>query len=67
MAELATNYFVCTLGEAAELRAQNNKTYTTVTDLIEKQAQSNPNLPAFAFPIPGPGTIWDSQIYSTST
>lgn len=65
MVELTTNYFVCTLGEAAEL--QSDTSYTTVTDLIEKQANSNPDLPAFAFPVPDSGTAWDSQIYSTST
>lgn len=65
MAGLTTYYFVCTLGEAAELRS--DKSYTTVIDLVEQQAYSNPDLPAFAFPVPGSGTEWDPQIYSTST
>lgn len=64
MAELTTNYFVCTLGEAAGLAL-----YKSVTHLIEQQASSNPNLPAFAFPVPASDAArqWHFQIYSTST
>ncbi|RDI78350.1 hypothetical protein Vi05172_g11662 [Venturia inaequalis] len=63
MGELTTNYFVCTLGEAAGI--QSNTPFSTVSHLIEQQANSNPHLPAFAFPVPGRTTAtWEYQIYS---
>ena len=59
------NYFVCTLGEAAELKNEKSTTYTTVNDLVDRRAYLNPDLPALAFPLPGvDGEEWGSQIYS---
>jgi hypothetical protein len=63
--ETPLNYFVCTLGEAAELKNDKSTTYTTVNDLIDRKVCSSPDLPALAFPLPSvDGEVWGSQIYS---
>ncbi|KAF5646197.1 nonribosomal peptide synthetase [Fusarium sp. NRRL 52700] len=45
------NYFTCTLGEAARLKRKDDKakTWTTVLDLIDDQAEKNPDAPALGF------------------
>jgi thioester reductase-like protein len=42
-----TNYFVCTLGEAASNSVE--RPFCSVPDLIQQQAQQNPDLPALGF------------------
>lgn len=59
MAEL--NYFVCTLGEAAQYKEYEGK---TVNDILDHQAQTHPFRLAVGFPIPNPEKRhWDSVIY----
>jgi len=48
---MQTNYFVCTLGQAAALNT-NPKSYRNISDFISQQAQHHPLLPAVGFPIP---------------
>lgn len=48
---MQTNYFVCTLGQAATLNSQPNP-YTTIGQFVVYQAQHHPHLPAVGFPIP---------------
>ncbi|KAH7153986.1 hypothetical protein DER46DRAFT_702641 [Fusarium sp. MPI-SDFR-AT-0072] len=45
------NYFTCTLGEAARLKRKDEKakTWTTVVELIDDQAERNPDAPALGF------------------
>ncbi|KAF4961158.1 hypothetical protein FGADI_394 [Fusarium gaditjirri] len=45
------NYFTCTLGEAARLKQKDDKakTWTTVVELIDDQAERNPDAPALGF------------------
>ena len=65
--KFTTNYFVCTLGEATELKKDESTQYTTVSDLIDQQANTNSDLPAVAFPLTGSDpSLWESQIYSAS-
>ncbi|KAL9112859.1 MAG: hypothetical protein Q9227_002936 [Pyrenula ochraceoflavens] len=46
-----TNYFVCTLGEAAHLQeTEGVKSFETIVDLLDQQAKSIPNAPAIGFP-----------------
>ncbi|KAK5941028.1 putative NRPS-like protein biosynthetic cluster [Knufia obscura] len=47
MAKVTTNYFVCTLGEAAQHGI--SRPYSSVSDLIKKQSKKNPDLPAIGF------------------
>ncbi|KAM0228652.1 hypothetical protein ACHAP5_011884 [Fusarium lateritium] len=51
MSPVEPNYFVCTLGEAARLKRQNDgsATWKTVVELIDHQAEKNPRLPALGF------------------
>ena len=42
-----TNYFVCTLGQAARL--YQDKPYTTIPEFIDHQAAEHPDLPAVGF------------------
>ncbi|EMT71468.1 Linear gramicidin synthase subunit D [Fusarium odoratissimum] len=45
------NYFTCTLGEATRLKRKDEKakTWTTVVELIDDQAEMNPDAPALGF------------------
>ncbi|KAI1064236.1 hypothetical protein LB506_007826 [Fusarium annulatum] len=45
------NYFTCTLGEAARLKRKDDKakTWTTVVELVDDQAEKNPDAPALGF------------------
>jgi acyl-coenzyme A synthetase/AMP-(fatty) acid ligase len=48
---MQTNYFVCTLGQAAALSGKA-KQYRTITEFVDLQNQRHPFLPAVGFPIP---------------
>jgi acyl-coenzyme A synthetase/AMP-(fatty) acid ligase len=50
---MQTNYFVCTLGQAATLKGRPNP-YTTIGQFVSYQAQHHPHLPAVGFPVPQP-------------
>ena len=68
----ATNYFVCTLGQAAVLNAEKPQSFKTINDFIDLQAQQRPLDPAVGFPIPPKDKEkekekekeWDYAIYS---
>ncbi len=61
---MSNNYFVCTLGQASVLNSQL-KTYHTISDFVEQQAQNHPLLPAVAFPVPGPDdNDWGRIVFS---
>ena len=63
-----TNYFVCTLGQAAALNTKTPHSFKTVNDFIDLQAREHPNSPALGFPIPpkdqGTDSEWDFAVYS---
>ena len=64
------NYFVCTLGQAAELKAKNPYEIKTVNDFFALQAYHYPEEPAVGFPLPKTGgndRQWDYEVLSTST
>ena len=46
------NYFVCTLGQAAALNADQPHPFKTVNEFIDHQAREHPSHPAIGFPIP---------------
>lgn len=48
---METNYFVCTLGQAASLNRQPNP-YTTIGQFVKYQAQQHSHLPAVGFAVP---------------
>jgi acyl-coenzyme A synthetase/AMP-(fatty) acid ligase len=48
---MQTNYFVCTLGQAAALSSKA-KPYRTITEFVDLQNLRHPFLPAVGFPIP---------------
>ncbi|KAL2351350.1 hypothetical protein BJ546DRAFT_297995 [Cryomyces antarcticus] len=63
-----TNYFVCTLGQAAVLKAEHgHRTFANINDFIDYQAEQVPDQPAVGFPKPpskdasGP---WKSSVFS---
>lgn len=59
---MQTNYFVCTLGQAATLNSQPNP-YTTIGQFVVYQAQHHPFLPAVGFPIPHSNQRgWDYKV-----
>ena len=43
------NYFTCTLGEAVSWNVHNPSPFHTINELIEYQAQHNPDRPAVGF------------------
>lgn len=47
-----TNYFICTLGQAALINAQWPHKFSTINEFVDEQARSVPDLPAIGFPIP---------------
>lgn len=63
-----TNYFVCTLGEAAAHNANDPHRFTTVNDFVDYQSNRIPNLPAVAFPVPSQNhqavEEWGDEIFS---
>jgi hypothetical protein len=60
------NYFVCTLGEALEVQQKSSHSYQTINDFFNLQKDSNPDVPAVAFPVPGSNYEWFREIYSAS-
>ncbi|KAI9844350.1 MAG: putative NRPS-like protein biosynthetic cluster [Sclerophora amabilis] len=46
------NYFICTLGQAAQINAREPHDFSTVNDFLDRQAQLIPNRPAVGFPKP---------------
>jgi acyl-coenzyme A synthetase/AMP-(fatty) acid ligase len=57
-----TNYFVCTLGQAAALPTKP-KPYQTIGQFVSHQAYYHPYLPAVGFPVPGPkDDPWRHQV-----
>ncbi|KAL9120345.1 MAG: hypothetical protein Q9187_003101 [Circinaria calcarea] len=50
-----TNYFVCTLGQAAAINPENLQDFSTVGEFLERQSKEVPTDPALGFPIP-PGS-----------
>ena len=59
------NYFTCTLGEAAEIKANQPSEFKTVETLIDLQACRNPNLPAVAFATPVETSTWKHEVFSS--
>lgn len=59
-----TNYFTCTLGEAAELNSKNPSEFKTMNNLIDIQAKRVPNNCAVAFPVPRKDREWGCDIFS---
>ncbi len=47
-----TNYFVCTLGQAASINAQRPHQFSNINEFLDKQAQAIPDAPAVGFPLP---------------
>lgn len=63
-----TNYFSCTLGEAASIKEKHPTDFRTVGNLIEFQALNHPEEYAVGFPEPDTkGGVWDSRLYSKKT
>lgn len=58
---METNYFVCTLGQAAALNSQPNS-YTTIGQFVDYQAQRHPYLPAIGFPVPQTQEEWSYKV-----
>lgn len=60
-----TNYFSCTLGEAASIKEKHPTDFRTVGNLIELQALNHPEEYAVGFPDPNTaGEEWGSNLYS---
>ncbi|KAL8655714.1 MAG: hypothetical protein Q9226_002937, partial [Calogaya cf. arnoldii] len=61
-----TNYFVCTLGQAAGINAKSPHGFETITDFLDHQAQIVPKAPAVGFPLPSGNKDkeWDSVVYN---
>jgi acyl-CoA synthetase (AMP-forming)/AMP-acid ligase II len=60
--EMQSNYFVCTLGQAAALNT-NPKPYQNISDFLTQQSQHHPLLPAVGFPIPRQNQHdWDYRV-----
>ena len=65
-AKVESNYFVCTLGQAAELNRVNAHQYRTVTEFLDYRKAASPEDPAVGFPNPSPGAgdggDWDYEV-----
>lgn len=48
----AINYFISTLGEAAECNAQTPHRFKTINQFLDQQSREIPLRPAVAFPVP---------------
>ncbi|KAI9807358.1 MAG: hypothetical protein M1833_000101 [Piccolia ochrophora] len=57
-----TNYFVCTLGEAAVFNALNPHPFSTISDFLDHQARTIPQNPAVGFAKPVEDEQWIEQI-----
>ena len=68
MGDVELNYFVCTLGQAAERQLCGNKGFTTVNSFLDHQARAIPSKPAVAFPSPFPAEqldpAWSYKLFS---
>ena len=68
--ENAGNYFVCTLGQAAEMNLRRPHTFSTINQFLDQQNDQIPNAPAVGFPVPsqnsGQGQDWDHEILCKS-
>ena len=62
---LDTNYFTCTLGEAAEYNARKPSEFTTINKLIDIQSSTFPDHLAVGFPVPRGNASWKHEIFST--
>lgn len=49
MADQEPNYFVCTLGQAAQWNKKHPHSFHTINDLIDQQAELHPNDLAIGF------------------
>jgi acyl-coenzyme A synthetase/AMP-(fatty) acid ligase len=59
---MQTNYFVCTLGQASAISSKS-KSYRTVTEFVDLQAQHHAFLPAVGFPLPQQsGDAWKYNV-----
>ncbi|CAI6341646.1 unnamed protein product [Periconia digitata] len=56
-----TDYFCCTLGQAAALRGEP-KPYRTVNEFLLHQSKHHGDKPAVGFPIPGHKSDWDYRV-----
>ena len=65
---MESNYFVCTLGQAAELNEVNPHEYSTVNEFLALQGHALPDEPAVGFPIPktgdGGNQDWEYEVLS---
>ena len=62
------NYFTCTLGQAAEIKAKNSQSFATVHDLLVEQCQRIPSQPALGIPVPSQDSgKWESRVFRMST
>ena len=63
-----TNYFVCTLGQAAAINLENQHDFSTVSEFFDRQNKVVPADPAVGFPIPsgkqGSREQWDFRVLS---
>lgn len=61
-----TDYFVCTLGQAAALHKSPPHEYETISDFLDRQARIYPARPAVGFPVPAKltGETWGHAIYT---
>ena len=61
-----TNYFVCTLGQAALVNAENPHAFKTINDFLDRQDFRVPSQPAVGFPVPDGethhGDQWNYEI-----
>ena len=60
------NYFVCTLGQAAQqlsLSGDDIFDFRTVNEFVDRQATRVPKLPAVGFPIPQQIGLWQTQVF----
>jgi len=65
---LETNYFVCTLGQAASINAQRPHHFSNINEFLDRQAQAIPDAPAVGFPIPSRrdgNSEWNQRIISS--
>lgn len=64
----ATNYFISTLGEAAECNAQAPHRFKTINQFVDQQSREIPLRPAVAFPVPHTqvGKEWGYDIFTYS-
>lgn len=64
----ATNYFISTLGEAAECNAQAPHRFKTINQFVDQQAREIPLRPAVAFPVPPiqVGGEWGYDLFTYS-